>query len=232
MQIPACFIGAGPHFPSSTERFSTFLVQGTRSAGVHFEWPKWTKSHLVRSPLRTSLWSAALGCRSNPNRPRGKLILCTATFAAAHRSSVESTCPRRTGPAVGGGSQPAPNPDAFAKEALRSYTVSMSGSGARKEDNPPYLSVGGRCSSAMQGDLRGVPRGERPRRFFGDFLIGEKVTLRSTPWGCIQILAHLCATLLCNISLDTVRQRRYNVHHNKTKTDEACRKRPSGLPKE
>ena len=26
-----------------------------RSAGVHFEWPKWTKSHLGRSPLRTSL---------------------------------------------------------------------------------------------------------------------------------------------------------------------------------
>ena len=26
---------------------------------------------------------------------------------------------------------------------------------------------------------RGVLRGERPKRFFGDFLIGEKVTLRS-----------------------------------------------------
>ena len=26
-----------------------------RSAGVHFDWPKWTKSHLGRSPLRTSL---------------------------------------------------------------------------------------------------------------------------------------------------------------------------------
>ena len=26
-----------------------------RSAGAHFDWPKWTKSHLGRSPLRTSL---------------------------------------------------------------------------------------------------------------------------------------------------------------------------------
>ena len=57
-----------------------------RSAGVHFEWPKWTKSHLGRSPLRTSLGSAALDCRSNPNRPREKLrllflyIRCRSTF--------------------------------------------------------------------------------------------------------------------------------------------------------
>ena len=33
-----------------------------RSAGVHFEWPKWTKSHLGRSPLRTSLWVRGWTC--------------------------------------------------------------------------------------------------------------------------------------------------------------------------
>ena len=33
-----------------------------RSAGVHFEWPKWTKSHLGRSPLRTSLGVRGCPC--------------------------------------------------------------------------------------------------------------------------------------------------------------------------
>ena len=35
-----------------------------RSAGVHFEWPKWTKSHLGRSPLRTSLGYEAVPASS------------------------------------------------------------------------------------------------------------------------------------------------------------------------
>ena len=37
-------------FPGGNQRPSR-----GRSAGVHFEWPKWTKSHLGRSPLRTPL---------------------------------------------------------------------------------------------------------------------------------------------------------------------------------
>ena len=36
----------------------------TRSAGVHFDWPKWTKSHLGRSPLRTSLGYEAVPASS------------------------------------------------------------------------------------------------------------------------------------------------------------------------
>ena len=35
-----------------------------RSAGVHFEWPKWTKSHLGRSPLRTPLGYEAVHASS------------------------------------------------------------------------------------------------------------------------------------------------------------------------
>ena len=74
-------------------------------------------------------------------------------------------------------------PTLFPKKHLGSTRKRISGSGARSVDDSTYLSVGGGYSSAMQGDLRGVPRGERPRRFFGDFLIGEKVTLRSKPNG-------------------------------------------------
>ena len=110
----------------------------------------------------------------NPNRPRGKPILCATASAAAHCPSVESICPRRTGPATGGNFQAAPNPDAVTKEAPWYYTENISGSGAVSTDNSSYHSVGVGCSSAMQGDLRGVPRGERPRRFFPRFLIGEK----------------------------------------------------------
>ena len=110
----------------------------------------------------------------NPNRPRGKPILCATASAAAHCPSVESICPRRTGPATGGNFQAAPNPDAVTKEAPWYYTEDISGSGAVSTDNSSYHSVDVGCSSAMQGDLRGVPRGERPRRFFPRFLIGEK----------------------------------------------------------
>ena len=141
---------------------------------VHFEWPKWTKSHLGALPLRTPLGSEALWRWMNPNRPRGKPILCATASAAAHCPSVESICPRRTGPATGGNFQAAPNPDAVTKEAPWYYTEDISGSGAVSTDNSSYHSVGVGCSSAMQGDLRGVPRGERPRRFFPRFLIGEK----------------------------------------------------------
>ncbi len=166
---------------SSHVSWHRLASQGLRSAGVHFEWPKWTKSHLGALPLRTPLGSVALGCWKNPKRPRGKLIPSAATSAAAHCPSVEGICPRSAGPAIGSDCQPTPNPDAVAKEALRFYTGSMSGSGARRTDNPPYLSVGGGCSSAMQGDLRGVPRGERLRRFFPRFLIVEKSGLAERP---------------------------------------------------
>ena len=125
-------------------------------------------------PLRTLLGSEVLGCRSNPNRPRGKPMLCATTSAAAQRSDVGSVCPRRIGPVIGGSCQSAPDPDAVSKEAPWFYTEGVSGSGVRSSDNPFYLSVGRGCSRAMQGDLRGVPRGERPRRFFPRFLIGEK----------------------------------------------------------
>ena len=124
------------------------------------------------------------GAGENQTGPGVSRYSYAATSAVAHCPSVESICPRRTGPATGGSCQLAPNPDAYAKEAPWFYIVSISGSGARREDNPPSLSVGWGCSRAMQGDPRGVPRGERPRRFFGDFLIVEKVTLRSKPRPC------------------------------------------------
>ena len=41
-----------------------------RSAGVHFEWQKWTKSHLGRSPLRTSLGVRGWACVKSKFGPR------------------------------------------------------------------------------------------------------------------------------------------------------------------
>ena len=141
-----------------------------RSAGVHFDWPKWTKSHLGRSPLRTSLGSAALSCRSTPNRPRDKPILCAAISATAACSSVGSTCPRRTGPAVGGICPPAPNSDAVTKVLRRRCQRQR-----RKEDG--QFPIPQRRCGILQRHVRrpqGVPRGTTPRRFFPPFLIGEK----------------------------------------------------------
>ena len=150
----------------------------------HFEGPKWTKSHLGALPLRTPLGSAALWLWKNPNRPRDKLILITATSAAAQRPNVDSTCPRRTGPVKGGGCQSAPDPDAFAKEAPRFYTGSISGSGARRADNPPHLSVGVGCSSAVHGDLSGgYLGGNALGDSFPDFLSLRNRAQRSVPPG-------------------------------------------------
>ena len=147
---------------------------GRSPLGVPFERAKGTKTRLGRSPLRTSLGSIALWLWNTPNRPWGKLIPPATTFAAAPRSSVESLCLTSTGPAIGSDCQPAPNPDAVTKEAPRFYAEDVSGSGAGRIDNSSYLSVGGRCSSAMQGALSGVPRGATPRRLFRLFLAAQK----------------------------------------------------------
>ena len=56
-QVPACQPGGG------------------RSAGVHFDWPKWTKSHLGRSPLRTSPGVQGWNCVKVLVRP-----VCLAVF--------------------------------------------------------------------------------------------------------------------------------------------------------
>ena len=68
----------------------------TRSAGVHFDWPKWTKSHLGRSPLRTSLWVRGWTCvksKFGPSPLLWRLVLPPhqATLGSWPYSQVVST---------------------------------------------------------------------------------------------------------------------------------------------
>ena len=58
-----------------------------RSAGVHFDWPKWTKSHLGRSPLRTSLGVRGWACVKSVVGPSP---LLWPLFVPPHRATLGS----------------------------------------------------------------------------------------------------------------------------------------------
>ena len=155
--------------------------RGRSPLGVPFDRAKGTKTRLGRSPLRTSLGLAALWLWNNPNRPWGKLILlcryirCRSPFQCRrHLPQKNRACRRWWQPAC-----------SQSRRCYQRNTVVLRGrcQRQRRKENRQFSLPQRRWRMRQRHARRpqGVPRGDRPRRFFGDFLIGEKVTLRSKP---------------------------------------------------
>ena len=84
-------------------------------------------------------------------------------------------------------------------------------------------------------EILGFPKGSPFGGSLVTFCPSESHPAEQTlPAGGTPKFRSASVSLYCaEFTLDTVRVWRYNVHHDKTRTDEACRKRPPyGLPKE
>ena len=137
------------------------------------------KNRLRVAPLGTLLGSVALWPWIKPNRPRGKRYSVPRLPLTAPRSSVDSSCPRTIGPAIGGDYQPAPKPDVVTKEALRVLHGEHQRQRRKEDSQSFYLSVGGGCTSAVQGDLGGYPGGNALGDSLVTFPSGRKSPQRS-----------------------------------------------------
>ena len=169
------------HFSGADQRPSR-----GRSAGVHFEWPKWTKSHLGRSPLRTSLWVRDWACvktKFGPspllwplfvpphqdtlgNWPYHQVVSTSGPTLEKRRSRRREPVPRQLGTVAHQGK-------ALAVEGRRNREVSANHRTANHLCDPTRLRAETRRTQGLPVPRGWIPQGGgRPRlwRFFPRFL--------------------------------------------------------------